>query len=161
MRPICPLLLLLPLTLLLCLPAQAGHTPPKVFLRIYVQTAGEGLPASQATTITLPPNGETIQIRTLPEVTERELIDVKTDLTGDVRLIFNHTGQVSLSAATAQNQGRILVLMIDGIVTYAPIIDEQITNGELDIPSAHPIPAQIIQFLQEVARQNVKQAAKT
>ena len=157
MRPIC---LLAPLALLLLtlLPAEAGHSAPGILLRIHVQTAGEGLPASQATTITLPPNGETIQIRTLPEVTERELIDVKTDLTGDVRLIFNHTGQVSLSAATAQNQGRILVLMIDGIVTYAPIIDEQITNGELDIP--HPLSPQILQLLQETAAKNTKEEAR-
>ena len=151
---------LLPLSLLLLalLPARAGHSAPKIFLRVYIQTAGEGLPASQARTISLPPNDETIQIRLLPEVTERDLMEVKTDLSGAVRLIFNHEGQVNLSAVTAQNQGRILVLMIDGYVTYAPIIDEEITNGEIDIP--HPLSPQILQLLQEVARQNDKEAAR-
>ena len=64
-----------------------------------------------------------------------------------------------MSAVTAQNQGRILVILIDGYVVYAPIIDEQITTGELDIP--HPISLQVIQLLQEVARENLRKAAKT
>jgi hypothetical protein len=68
-------------------------------------------------------------------------------------------GQVNLNAVTAQNQGRILVVLIDGYVVYAPIIDEQITDGELDLP--RPLPAQVLQLLQEVARRNVRQAART
>ena len=144
--------------LLTFLPARAGHSPPKVVLRVHVQTTGEGLSAQEATTITIPPNGEQIQVRTLPEATEQELIDVQQDASG-LHLKFNHVGQINLNAATAQNQGRILVVLIDGYVVYAPIIDEMISNGELDIP--HPIPAQIVQLLQEVARQNVRQAAKS
>ena len=153
MRAIPPWLLLLFLTIL---PAQAGHNPPKIILRVHVQTAGEGMPAQLATTIALPPNGETIQIRSLPEVSEIDLIDVKQAPDGTVRLFFNHRGQVNLSAATAENQGRILVVMIDGYVTYAPIIDQQITNGELDIP--HPLSSQIVQLLQEAAKRNVRAA---
>jgi preprotein translocase subunit SecD len=139
--------------------AQAGHSPPKVVLRIHVQSPGEGQSPLEVTTITIPPNGEKIQVRTLPEVTEGELIGVQQDLSGGVRLQFNHVGQVNLSAVTAQNQGRILVVLIDGYVVYAPTIDEQITNGELDIP--HPINPQIVQLLQEVVRKNLKQAART
>jgi hypothetical protein len=153
MRAISPWLLLLFLTIL---PAQAGHKPPKIILRVHVQTTGEGMPAELATTIALPPNGETIQIRSLPEVSEIDLTDVKQAPDGTVRLFFDHRGQVNLSAATAENQGRILVLMIDGYITYAPIIDQQITNGELDIP--HPLSSQIVQLLQETARQNVRAA---
>jgi hypothetical protein len=141
------------------LPARAGHSAPKVVLRIHIQTAGEGQSPMEATAISLPPNGEQILIRTLPEVTERELIDVEQDASGAVHLQFNHEGQVSLSAVTAQNQGRILVVLIDGYVVYAPIIDEQITSGELDLP--HPISPQILQLLQDVARNNVKQAARS
>lgn len=153
MRAISPWFLLLLLTIL---PAHAGHNPPKILLRVHIQTAGEGMPASLATTIALPPDGETIQIRSLPEVTENDLIDVKQNTDGSVRLFFDHRGQVNLSAATAENQGRILVLLIDGYVTYAPVIDEQITSGELDIP--HPISLQVVQLLQGVAKQNAREA---
>jgi preprotein translocase subunit SecD len=150
--------LLIGLLVFTFLPAQAGHSPPKIVLRIHVQTTGEGLSAQQATTITIPPNGEQIQVRSLPEVTEGNLINVQQDASG-LHLQFDHVGQVNLSAVTAQNQGRILVVLIDGYVVYAPIIDEQITNGELDIP--RPMPLQIVQFLQDVARKNVRQAAKS
>jgi preprotein translocase subunit SecD len=112
----------------------------------------------EVTTITIPPDNEQIQVRTLPEVTEGDLTNVQQDAAG-LHLQFDHVGQVNLSAVTAQNQGRILVVLIDGYVVYAPIIDEQITNGELDIP--HQLSPQIVQLLQGVAQQNVKQAAKS
>jgi hypothetical protein len=149
--------LLVGLLLLTFLPARAGHTPPKVILRIHVQTTGEGQSTLEATSIQLPPQGEQILMRTLPEVSETQLIDAQQDANG-ARLKFNHAGQVSLSAATAQNQGRILIVLIDGQVVYAPTIDEQITNGELDIP--HPLPPIIIQLLQEVAKDNLRRSAK-
>ena len=141
------------------LPAQAGHSAPKIVLRVHVQSAGDGQSALEVTTITIPPNGERIQVRTLPELTEGELVGVAQDASGGLRLQFNHVGQVNLSAVTAQNQGRILVVLIDGIVVYAPTIDEQITDGELDIP--HPVDPQITQLLQEVVRQNLRQAGRT
>ncbi|MCE0482964.1 MAG: hypothetical protein LV479_01850 [Methylacidiphilales bacterium] len=141
------------------LPAVAGHSPPKVFLRVHIQTAGQGLPETQATTIELPPDGETIQIRAIPEVTERNLIDVKTEPDGGVRLFFNHQGSVALNVATGENQGRIMVVLINGYVAYAPVIDEQITDGQLVIP--HRLNDLAISALQEVARENARQANKT
>ncbi len=153
MRPTTSLLLLL---LLSVLPSQAGHKPPPIILRVHVQTTGEGLPATMATTISLPPNGEQIQIRALPEATEHDLIDVQPNKDGTIRLFFDHQGQVNLNAATGDNQGRILVLLINGYVVYAPVIDEQITNGELDLP--HPLNPEVVKLLQEVAKLNVKEA---
>lgn len=144
---------------LMLLPAQAGHTPPQIFLRVHIQTAGQGLPDTQATSIQLPPDGETIQIRALPEVSEHDLIDVKSDSTGAVHLLFNHQGQIALSAATGQNLGRIMVVVINGVIVYAPVIDEQITNGQLVLP--HPLNAEAVQLLKATAQQNVLKAAKT
>jgi len=149
--------LMLGLLVLTFLPARAGHKPPQVTLRIHIQTTGAGQSAQEVTTITVPPNNEQIQVRTLPEVTEEDLIDVQQDAAG-LHLKFNHAGQVNLDAVTAQNQGRILVVLVDGYVIYAPSIDEQISNGRLDIP--HPLPAQILQYLQDVARHNVIEANK-
>jgi hypothetical protein len=147
------------LFLLLIVPARAGHSPPKVFLRIFIQTAGEGLPDTQAIKITLPPGNEQIQIRALPELTEHDLNAVQVDAAGATHLRFDYPGQINLSAVTGQNQGRILVVFIDGVAVYAPVIDEQITNGELVVP--HPLQPNIISLLQEVAKENVRQTAKT
>jgi hypothetical protein len=141
------------------LPAHAGHSPPKILFRIHVQTTGIGQSPLEAMTISLPPNGEQIQVRTLPEVSEGQIIDAQQDASGAVRVRFNHTGQVALNAVTAQNQGRILVVVIDGYVIYAPIIDEQITDGEIKIPG--PIKPEIVKLLQEVGQRNVQQANKT
>jgi preprotein translocase subunit SecD len=147
------------LSLLLLLPVHAGHSPPTIILQIFVQTAGQGMESTQATSIALPPNGEIIQIRALPEITERELVDAQADASGAVHLRFNHIGQVVLSAFTAQNQDRIMVIMLNGFVIYAPIIDEQITTGELIIP--HPIKPEALQALQETAKRNVQKAGNT
>jgi len=156
MRWIC---LLTVLSLLLLTSAQAGHTPPKIILRVHIQTMGNGLSDAQATRLTLPPNGEIIQIRTLPEVTEHNLINVQQDVSGSIHLQFDHEGQVVLNASTAQNQGRIMVVMINGFVVYAPVIDSQISTGELIIP--HPFKPEAVRLLQETAQKNVKEQARS
>jgi preprotein translocase subunit SecD len=150
--------LLFGLMLTTLLPAQAGSSPPKVTLRIHVQVAGEGLSPQEATTIAVPPDGEEIQVRTLPEASERDLVEVQQDATG-LHLQFNHVGTVNLNAVTAENQGRILVVMVDGRIIYAPVIDAQISKGHLDIP--HQIPPQLVVLLQQLAQQNVRQAEKS
>jgi hypothetical protein len=145
------LLLLIALT-----PAMAGHSPPKIFLAIYVQTTGEGQPSSQARTIQVPPDGQTIMIRSLPDLTERNLVDVQQDADGSIHFRFDHQGQVDLEAITGQNQGRILVLTINGFIFYAPLIDEQISDGELIMP--HHLDPAIFKLLQDVAQKNVQEA---
>ncbi|MCE0523143.1 MAG: hypothetical protein LV480_09560 [Methylacidiphilales bacterium] len=151
--------LLIGLLFLTFLPARAGHSPPLITFRVHVQTTGEGQSALEVTTISIPPNGETIQVRTLPEITESNIIGVQQDASGVLHLQFDHVGQVNLNAVTAQNQGRILVVLIDGYVIYAPVIDEQIGNGRLDIP--HQVSPQILLLLQQVAQKNIKEAART
>jgi preprotein translocase subunit SecD len=143
---------------LLFLPAHAGHSPPKIFMRVYVQT-NEGLPPSEAQPLVIPPNNEVIQVRTLPEVTEGDLLGVEADASGSVHFRFNRRGLVNLDAVTAQNQGRLLIVMIDATIIYAPVIDEQITNGELIIP--HPLNPEVLKLLQEVARKNLAEANHT
>ena len=149
--------LLVSLLLLTVQAARAGHTPKtEIFLRVHVQTGGQGLSPQEAMTVTIPPDNDTLLVRAMPEVTEHNLVDVKADASGEVRLFFDHQGQVNLNAVTAENQGRILVVMINGVVVYAPTIDEQIGTGELDIPrQLNPL---AIKLLQDTAQQNVKEA---
>jgi hypothetical protein len=149
-------LLLLSLTLVNFLPAKAGSKPPQVIFRVFVQTAGEGLPTTQAINIPLPPTGEIIQVRALPEITEHDIFDVKPDVNGGVILTLDHRGRVNLSATTGEDQGKIMVVMLNGVVIYAPVIDAQITNGVLEIP--HPIDPSFIKTMQEMAKQNVRDA---
>lgn len=141
-------------------PARAGHTPPPIILRVHVQTSGEGLPSTQATQVALPPNGEVIQIRSLAEAGEHDLLQVTTDQAGALHLQFNHRAQVNLNAATgSQNNGRILVVLLNGQVLYAPVIDEQITTGELVIP--HPVSPDLLKLLEEIAADNLREQNRT
>lgn len=149
--------LVLGLLLLAFLPAHAGHSGPLILMRVYIQT-NEGLPPSEARPVEIPPDNEVIQVRTLPEVTEQELIAVETDSSGAVHLHFDHTGQVNLDVVTAQNQGRIMVVMINGFIVYAPIIDQELTNGELILP--HPLQPEVVKLLQETAQRNVAQTKR-
>lgn len=153
------LLALLTLSLLAALPLHAGKKPPQILLRVHIQTTGEGLPDSQAVTIALPPNGELIQIRALAEATERDLIGVDVEPNGYLRLRFDHRAQVNISAATGQNIDRIMVVLLNGQVIYAPVIDEQITSGSLVIPVA--LPPQIVQDLKQLAQDNAREQART
>jgi preprotein translocase subunit SecD len=147
------------LLVFLVLPAHAGHSPPKVLFRVFIQTSGEGLPSSEAQEVVIPPNRETIMIRAMPEITEQNLVDVRADPAGNVHFRFDHQGQVNLDAVTAQDQGRIMVVALNGFVIYAPLIDEQITSGELVVP--HAIDPAVIQLLEEEAQKNVQQANRT
>jgi preprotein translocase subunit SecD len=137
-------------------PAQAGKSPPKIFLAVYVQTTGDGQADTQSRPMQIPPNGETIMIRSLPEITERNLVDAQQDSAGNLHLHFDHIGQVNLSAVTGQNQGRILVLTLNGYILFAPLIDEQITDGELIVP--HALDPRVLKLLQDTAAQNIREA---
>jgi hypothetical protein len=143
---------------LLSLPAHAGHSPPKVLFRVFIQTSGEGLPATEAQQVTIPPNHEIITIRAMPEITEQNLIDVHADASGNVHFLFDHAGQVNLDAVTGEDQGRIMVVTLNGFVIYAPLIDEQISRGELIVP--HSIDPIIVKLLEDEAQKNVRQARK-
>jgi hypothetical protein len=147
----------LALALLSAAPAHAGKSPPKLLLRIHVQTTGDGLSQDQATPILLPPNGEQIMIRSLPEVTEGNLVGVTPQPNGTL-LAFDHQGAVNLSAVTAEDQGRVLVVFLNGYIIYSPIIDEQITDGQLLLP--HPLAPEIVKLLQDIADKNVRNASK-
>ena len=149
---------LLGAAVLLALPAPAGSSPPKVIFRVFVQTSAEGLPSTQARQITVPPDNESITIRALPELSEADLVDVHADASGNVHFMLDHRGQVDLDAVTAQNPGRILVVTLNGYVLYAPIIDQQISNGELIMP--HPLDPAVIELLEEEAKGNVKESQR-
>jgi hypothetical protein len=139
-------------------PAHAGHSAPKVLFRVFIQTSGEGQSASEAQEVIIPPNHETILIRAMPEITEQNLVDVHADADGNVHFLLDHPGQVNLDAVTAQDQGRIMVVSLNGFVIYAPLIDEQISNGELIVP--HQIDPVIVKLLEDTAQKNVRQAHK-
>ncbi len=134
------------------LACAGGHKPPPVTLTITIETSGQGMAPQQAIPVTLPASGQTIFVRAIPEITEKNLIKVELRPDGTPLLTFDHQGRINLDVSTGVNQGRFLVVLIDGVVVYAPIIDLQIKTGQLLIP--HPLPLPIMDALQKVAIYN-------
>ncbi len=132
-----------------------GHKPPMVTLRVNIQTAGQGLSEQLALPIALPKTGETILIRSTAEVSEKNLRNIELRPDGSTVLTFDHQGRINLSTATGTNQGRYMVISIDGVVMYAPLIDIQIDDGVLILP--HPLPPGVFQLLLKVAQDNSKE----
>lgn len=142
---------------LLCLPVQAGHSGPKLLFRIHVQTTGQGLSDQEAIPITLTHPNENILVRALPEITENDILTVQEEASG-TRFYFNHEGKVALDVFTAQNQGRAMVVLLNSEVIYAPIIDEEITTGQLLIPKKFK--PEILEALKDIAEKNTKEATR-
>jgi preprotein translocase subunit SecD len=136
---------------------RAGAAKPTVLFRIHLQSSGQGLSANQIIPVQVPPSGERIFVRTIPEVTEREIIAAELRPTGQgtgLYVKFNERGTLILDSITTQNQGLTFVIYFNNRILYAPIIDSRITNGELLIP--REIAAEEITALQQLAQRQAK-----
>lgn len=115
----------------------AGKTPPKSTLRIHVQTENQGAMGTQIVPVTLYNPTKQIVVRAQPELSERDIATLESspaDVASAMRITFNDHGRIVLNTVTMENQGKILVVFLNGRVVYAPIIDKVVTDGTLIIP---------------------------
>ena len=126
----------------------AAEKPP-VLLRVHLQ-APEGVKGMLTVPLTLFNPPETIAIRNLPEVTEKEIRQAKILADGTVEVDFDDFGKTKLEVATSSGQGLILVVIVNGRVVYAPVIDTTLTRGRLALPSGS-VTAEEIQSLNLLA----------
>ena len=103
-------------------------------LRVHLQ-APEGAKGMATVPIALLNPPETIAIRSIPEVTEKEIREVSIRPDGTVQVEFDAFGQTNLEAATSTGRGLILVVMINGQVVYAPTVDTVLSRGVLLLPA--------------------------
>ena len=78
---------------------------------------------------------ETIAIRNLPEVSEKDIRSVRALADGTVVVEFDDFGKTKLEVATNTGRGLILVVIVNGRVVYAPMIDTNLTRGALALPA--------------------------
>ena len=119
----------------------AAEKPP-VLLRVHLQ-APEGAKGMVTVPVTLLNPPETIAIRSIPEVSEREIQQVRTLLDGTIVVDFDDFGRTKLELATNSGRGLILVVIVSGRVVYAPIIDTNLTSGVLVLPPGAILPEEI------------------
>ena len=93
--------------------------------------------------ITLLNPPETIAIRNIPELSEKDIRQVRTLADGTVMVEFDDFGKTKLEVATNTGRGLILVVIVNGRVVYAPSIDTNLTKGALALPKGSILPAEI------------------
>lgn len=119
----------------------AAEKPP-VLLRVHLQ-APEGAKGMLTVPITLFNPPETIAIRNLPEVSEKEIRQARVLADGTIQVDFDDFGKTKLEVATSSGQGLILVVIVNGRVVYAPVIDTTLTRGCLALPAGSVLPEEI------------------
>lgn len=131
----------LPWLLGLILWMGAAEKPP-VLLRVHLQ-APEGAKGMVTVPVTLLNPQETIAIRNLPELSEKEIRQIRTLADGTVVVEFDDFGKTKLEVATNTGRGLILVVIVNGRVVYAPTIDTNLTRGTLALPAGSILPEEI------------------
>lgn len=86
---------------------------------------------------------ETIAIRNIPEVSEKEIQQIRTLADGTIVVGFDDFGKTKLEVATNTGRGLILVVIVNGRVVYAPTIDTNLTRGALALPAGSIFPDEI------------------
>jgi hypothetical protein len=119
----------------------AAEKPP-VLLRVHLQ-APEGAKGLVTVPVTLLNPPETIAIRNLPEVSEKDIMRVRALVDGTVVVEFDDFGKTKLEVATNTGRGLILVVIVNGRVVYAPMIDTSLTKGALALPAGSVFPEEI------------------
>jgi hypothetical protein len=117
---------------------QAASPKPKITFRAHIETgAAAGLAPTQVQQVMLFDPEQMIYVRTIPEISENDIQAIEPRITSQgigALITLNRRGRVSLSTATNENLGRILVFMVNGRVIYAPVLDMPITQGQIFIP---------------------------
>jgi len=119
----------------------AAEKPP-VLLRVHLQ-APEGAKGMVTVPITLLNPPETIAIRNIPEISEKEIQRVRTMVDGTVVVELDEFGKTKLEIATNTGRGLILVVIVNGRVVYAPVVDTSLVQGALALPAGSILPEEI------------------
>lgn len=129
---------------------EAGSKPPEATLRFHLQ-ASPGMPKEQIVAVSLidPPQG--VYVRRLPEMSEKHIESIQKTEDGRILVVFNSVGANLLEAATRSNMGAIMVVICNGRVVYAPVIDVPLASGRIILPGGIS-DQEIAAFQQMIAR---------
>jgi len=130
----------------------AAADKPPALLRVHLQ-APEGAKGQASIPVTLFDPAETIAIRSLPEVTEKDIRRVQRRLDGTSMVEFNDFGRTKLEVATSTSRGLILVVIVNSRVVYAPLIDTVINKGALVLPAGAISEPEEVAFNQQADKQ--------
>lgn len=140
---------LLPVFILLLVPLSmgwAGGSKPSITFRLHVQVVEKIGDGSQVIPLALTQPVQTITVARTPHLAETHLLSATPTPDGGMMIQTSSTGARLLEEATVSNPGKIMVILLNGQVVYAPIIDIPLRSGRLLIPG--PIPPELVAGLQ-------------
>ncbi|MDD5262447.1 MAG: hypothetical protein PHD76_11435 [Methylacidiphilales bacterium] len=116
--------------------AIAGSSKPGFVLRFYLQSTTQT--GSNWTLVEVPDPPQTIAIEKYGFLSEK-YIDKATLLPDGTTLIqFDSIGVNVLNTTTSANIGKIMVVVCNNRVIYAPVIDQPLTQGRIMLPGIQP-----------------------
>lgn len=121
------------LVLLVAMVWMAGSDRPPIMVRFHLQ-ASQTESKENVIPVTLANPPQVIYMRKRPEITEADIQSAKMLPGGHVLFVFVPTVKEQLEAFTRANPGAILIVMVNGRVVYAPVIDVALTEGHFIIP---------------------------
>jgi len=126
---------------------------PPTMMRVHLQ-AQEGAQGQTSLPVQLFQPQETVSIRAIPALSEKDVRQVTVRSDASVLVEFDAFGQAKLEAATSTGRGLILVVIVNTRVVYAPVIDTVLTQGTLLLPAGAMTQAEIDQINNEVLKTN-------
>jgi len=133
----------------------AGASRPQITFRVHLQRAESSGSDSQIISIALTRPDQVIQVGRYAELGENQVASVMPTPDGGMMVLFNGTGTKLLETITSSNQGRIMVVLLNGRVVYAPLIDMPLRSGRLLLPG--PLdPAEVAALQQLIEKRDKK-----
>jgi hypothetical protein len=111
----------------------AGSSAPPIEIRFHVQ-APEGTPEKRVVPIAVTNPNEVIKVDKYAFLTEKNVRSVMKLPDGGVLLEMDASGAKVLEAITSENTGRVMVVVCNRRVIYAPLIDVALRQGRMIVP---------------------------
>jgi preprotein translocase subunit SecD len=118
-------------------PLMAGSDKPAVVLRLHLQNL-DSQDMSKVTPLPLKNPDQLIYVDKFAFLSEKYLYDAKQLQDGRVIIQFDNIGVSAMETTTSASLGKIMVVIFNGRVILAAVIDKPIRDGRLIVPDISP-----------------------
>ncbi|MDR0533551.1 MAG: hypothetical protein LBH01_06305 [Verrucomicrobiales bacterium] len=116
---------------------MAGSDKPAVVLRLHLQNL-DSQDMSKVTPLSLKNPDQLIYVDKFAFLSEKYLYDAKQLQDGRVIIQFDNIGVSAMETTTSASLGKIMVVIFNGRVILAAVIDKPIRDGRLIVPDIGP-----------------------
>jgi preprotein translocase subunit SecD len=118
-------------------PLMAGSDKPAVVLRLHLQNL-DTTDLSKVVPVALKNPDQLINVDKFAFLSEKYLYDAKQLQDGRVLVQFDNIGVSAMETTTSANLGKIMVVLFNGRVILAAVIDKPLRDGRLILPDISP-----------------------